>query len=97
MLAMSTMLVAGNGIALAHYCRRYAAAKADLGRVLTREVTVTLCPYCDQFQPTTRCPVPGCGGFVCPCSGRCNRAEHWDPAAHAAADAVRLPAGRRPE
>ncbi len=44
---------------------------------------MTLCPYCDQFQPTTGCPVPQCGGFVCPCSGRCNRQERFSPAAHA--------------
>ncbi len=52
---------------------------------------MTLCPYCGEFQPTTGCPVPGCGGFVCPCSGRCNRAESFDPAAHAAAQAPAPP------
>ncbi len=45
---------------------------------------MTLCPYCNKFQPTTRCQVPHCGGFVCPCCSRCNRAEKFSPAAHAA-------------
>lgn len=44
---------------------------------------MTLCPYCNQFQPTTPCTVPRCGGYVCPCSGRCNRQERFSPAAHA--------------
>ena len=44
---------------------------------------MTLCPYSNKFQPTTRCQVPHCGGFVCPCSGRCNREEKFSPDAHA--------------
>jgi hypothetical protein len=43
---------------------------------------MTLCPYCDEFQSTTPCSVPLCGGFVCPCSGRCNREERYNPLAH---------------
>lgn len=43
---------------------------------------MTLCPYCDQFQATTICLVPRCGGYVCPCSDRCNREEKFNPAAH---------------
>jgi hypothetical protein len=39
---------------------------------------MTLCPYCDTFKPTTLCLVPGCGGFVCPSDGRCNR-EYLHP------------------
>src|SRR6266699_3218071 len=45
---------------------------------------MTLCPYCDRFQPTTACRVPRCGGFVCPCSGRCNREEKFSTAEHIA-------------
>ena len=45
---------------------------------------MTLCPYCNQFQPTTNCQVPHCAGFVCPCSGRCNREEKFSPDEHAA-------------
>ncbi len=44
---------------------------------------MTLCPYCNMFQATTNCQVPHCGGFVCPCSGRCNREEKFSPDAHA--------------
>jgi hypothetical protein len=47
---------------------------------------MTLCPYCNKFQPTTGCRVPRCGGFVCPCSGRCNREEKFSPGEHAALD-----------
>jgi len=47
---------------------------------------MTLCPHCGKFQRTTRCPVPRCGGFICPCSGRCNRADHYDLATYMAAD-----------
>jgi hypothetical protein len=39
-------------------------------------------------------PVPGCGGFVCPCSDRCNRAESFDPAGH---EAAKNPAKSGPE
>jgi 5-methylcytosine-specific restriction endonuclease McrA len=45
---------------------------------------MTLCPYCGEFQATTKCLVPGCGGLVCPCSNRCNRSERFDPESHAA-------------
>jgi hypothetical protein len=48
---------------------------------------MALCPYCDQFQPTTGgCQVPGCHGFICGSCGRCNRSDWFDATAHAKAE-----------
>ena len=52
---------------------------------------MTLCPYCSQFQATTICLIPRCGGYVCPICRQCNREEKFNPAAHDEASQLARP------